>query len=103
MVLAFLISTGILLQIKAPEYDKMFLSLFYLGFGVLKCWLESERKVIVSLLLLSLIWNISVILSQDVGTILLKSCCHGLCKILNTAETLRFPYDLRMFLSQNVD
>ena len=75
MVLAFLISTGILLQIKAPEYDKMFLSLFYLGFGVLKCWLESERKVIVSLLLLSLIWNISVILSQDVGAILLKSCC----------------------------
>ena len=61
MVLAFLISTGILFQIKAPEYDKLFLNMFNLGFGVLKFVLESERKVIVSLLLLSLIWNISVI------------------------------------------
>ena len=60
-MLAFLISTGILFQIKDPEYDKLFLNMFNLGFGVLKFLLESERKVIVSLFLLSLIWNISVI------------------------------------------
>ena len=59
--MAFLISTGMLFQIKVHEYDKLFLNMFNLGFGVLKFLFESERKVIVSSLLHPLIWNISVL------------------------------------------
>ena len=44
MVLAFLISNGMLFQIKAPEKDKLFLNMFNLGFCVLKYLFESDHS-----------------------------------------------------------
>ena len=61
-MVALFISVGILFQIKAPEFDKLFLNMFSFGLGtcILKFLFESERRVIVSSLLLPLSWIISV-------------------------------------------
>ena len=60
-MVALFISAGILFQIKAPEYDKLFLNMFSFGLGILNFLFESEHRVIVSSLLLPLNWNISVL------------------------------------------
>ena len=43
-MVALFISAGILFQIKAPEYDRLFLNIFSFGLGILKVLFESERS-----------------------------------------------------------
>ena len=44
IVVAFLISNGMLFQITAPEYAKLLNKLLF-GLGITKCQLDTERKL----------------------------------------------------------